>query len=321
MVTLLNKFGHTISNETIRRVVMMLENTVINEENVTPKEIMKESNLCTGTAWDNFDINLETLSGANTIHHTYGICYQNILPPDSSSSNQPVLMLKENKSHIAIGRKRKISAVTQNLYNTEEIQPYWKKPRMSQFPYIKTIVFGPESLHKYCDYDTLWMIAFNKNDKIPMWTGWNTSQTKEANLQKIGYMKHIQLPPTRADVMRETLIRSQTVAAECGQEDALVTYDLAIAKVAKQIQCESAPKFDNVFIMFGSFHIEENIFSLLGKFIEGSGGPFILAEANVVATGSIIRFLKGRPYNRCRRSHATFYSNTWKTPRSFYKKL
>ena len=107
-------------------------------------------------------------------------------------------MFKENKSHIAIGRKRKISAVTQNLYNTEEIQPYWKKPRISQFPYIKAIVFGPESLHKYCDYDTLWMIAFNKKDKIPMWTGWNTSETKEANLQKIGYMKHIQLPPTRA---------------------------------------------------------------------------------------------------------------------------
>ena len=35
MVTLLNKFGHAISNETTQRVVMLLENTVINEENVT----------------------------------------------------------------------------------------------------------------------------------------------------------------------------------------------------------------------------------------------------------------------------------------------
>ena len=301
MVSLLNRFGHTISNETVRRIDMMLENTVMSEENITPKEIKKQANLCTGTAWDNFDVNLETLSGANTIHHTYGICYQNVLPDDSSHSNQSVLELKESTSHI--GRKRKISVVTQNLYNTEEVQPYWKKPKMSQFPYVKTIVFGPESLHKYCDYDTLWMIAFNKNDKIPMWTGWNTSKVKEENLQRVGYMKHIQLPPTRADVIRETLVRSQTVAAECGQEDALVTYDLAIAKIAKQIQCESTPQFDNVFIMFGSFHIEQNIFSLLGKFIEGSGGPFILAEGNVVAMGSMNRFLKGKMYNRCRRSH------------------
>ena len=37
---------------------------------------------------------------------------------------------------------------------------------------------------------------------------------------------------------------------------ASVTYDLAIAKIEKRIQCEEKLQFDNVFIMFGSFHIE-----------------------------------------------------------------
>ena len=78
LIDILNRFGHTISNETIRKVDMMLESTVEMKEELTPTVIEKEPNLCTGTAWDNFDINVETMSGADTIHHTYGICYQNI---------------------------------------------------------------------------------------------------------------------------------------------------------------------------------------------------------------------------------------------------
>ena len=31
-----------------------------------------------GMSWDNFDINIETRNGLGTIHHTYGIVYQNI---------------------------------------------------------------------------------------------------------------------------------------------------------------------------------------------------------------------------------------------------
>ena len=36
----------------------------------------------------------------------------------------------------------------------------------------------------------------------------------------------------------------------------IITYDLAIAKVAKQIQCEEYPTFDSIFVMFGTFHVE-----------------------------------------------------------------
>ena len=77
-VTLLNRFGHCASDETIRRIDMALEETVHKGDNdFVPKGIRKTPGLCTGTAWDNFGLNIETLSGIGTIHHTYGICYQN----------------------------------------------------------------------------------------------------------------------------------------------------------------------------------------------------------------------------------------------------
>ena len=55
--------------------------------------------------------------------------------------------------------------------------------------------------------------------------------------------------------------------------------------------------------MFGSFHIELSFASSLGKFIEGSGGPYILSECDIVAMGSMNKFLKGDMYNRCRRGN------------------
>ena len=75
-VTLLNKFGHCASNETIRRLDMGLEESILKtNNNYVPDGILKTQGLCTGIAWDNFDINTETLSGLGTIHHTYGIAY------------------------------------------------------------------------------------------------------------------------------------------------------------------------------------------------------------------------------------------------------
>ena len=69
-------------------------------------------------------------------------------------------------------------------------------------------------------------------------------------------MKPIQLPPTRTDVVKETMKRSIDIANTIKQRQAFVTYDLAIAKIAKRIQSEESPVYDNLFIMFGSFHIE-----------------------------------------------------------------
>jgi len=90
---------------------------------------------------------------------------------------------------------------------------------------------------------------------IPMWVGWNSLITDDPLPQQIiGYMKNICLPPTRLDVVAETMRISQKVAEECQQPYAIVTYDLAVAKLALKIQDEDAPQYDNVFICFGAFH-------------------------------------------------------------------
>jgi len=82
-----------------------------------------------------------------------------------------------------------------------------------------------------------------------------------------------------------------------------VTYDLAVEKPALQIQSLEAPRFDNVFVCFGAFHIELAYFSSLGYIIEEPGGPQTLADTDVLASGSMNRLLSGKHFNRCKRLH------------------
>ena len=59
----------------------------------------------------------------------------------------------------------------------------------------------------------------------------------------------MQLPFTRIDVVKETIHWSQSVAKESGQYDALVTYNLAIAKGTRRIESKTErPTFDNLSI-------------------------------------------------------------------------
>ena len=116
--------------------------------------------------------------------------------------------------------------------------------------------------------------------------------------QNVLYMENISLPPTRLDVVVETMKISQQVASECDEEYIVVHYDLAIAKPTLQIQATESPRFDNLFIAFGPFHICLAYFGALGHFIENSGGPEILTESDVLASGSLNGFLSGKHYNR-----------------------
>ena len=51
---------------------------------------------------------------------------------------------------------------------------------------------------------------------------WTTSKarkhTKTPPQQLFCYMKHMQLPPAKADVFKETTKSSQVIAEECGQK-------------------------------------------------------------------------------------------------------
>ena len=63
------------------------------------------------------------------------------------------------------------------------------------------------------------------------------------------------------------------IANTVKQRQAFVTYNLAIAKIAKKMQSEESPVYDNLFIIFGTFHIELPFFHRLQNLLKVQVDP------------------------------------------------
>ena len=178
------------------------------------------------------------------------------------------------------------------------LEPYRKKPKIFVFQYEVRDMPRPPHMTTIEYRDIFWMMNVSLNEKTPIWTGWNSLVTEDhLPMHQISCMENITLTPTRLDVVVETLKHSQRMTNECGQQYVVVTYDLAIAKPAIQIQQTESPLYDNVFICFGAFHIVMAYFGGLGYILDGSGGQEILTETEVLAASSLNGFLKGKHYN------------------------
>ena len=68
-------------------------------------------------------------------------------------------------------------------------------------------------------------------------------------------------------------------------------------------QIGETPTFDNIFVTLGSFHTKMAFFSVIGKNISEFGGPYLLAESDIIENGSVISFLLAKSYNRSKCIH------------------
>ena len=80
VLEILNRFGLSISYHIVEEIETSLANDISTKQFSTPDGLLRQSGLATALAWDNYDVNTETLSGGGTVHDTVGIRYQNIVP-------------------------------------------------------------------------------------------------------------------------------------------------------------------------------------------------------------------------------------------------
>ena len=90
---------------------------------------------------------------------------------------------------------------------------------------------------------------------------------------------------------------------ESGKRETTLTYNLAIAKMAIEIQIEEAPTLHKIFVTPGSFHIAMVFFRVIGKYISESGGPHLQTESSIIENGSLTSFLLGKSYKKSKRIH------------------
>lgn len=186
-----------------------------------------------------------------------------------------------------------------------DIIPYAKRLRMSgSFTSIAQDESSlPENWQFLQTIDLLHLVSHVfQVPNSPMWTGFNCRLLEDNSLkQKVSYLTPINSSPTNIAVVVNTMEQAQTIGKECNQSYVQVTYDLA--KIALKIQAVEKPRFDNLFIHVGSFHLMMAFFKSLGTFINESGLSHMMIESNIIASGSVNGIIEEKHFNRCKRLH------------------
>ena len=163
------------------------------------------------------------------------------------------------------------------------------------FSYEIVEISVPHSATEARKKDFDWLVSHAvKDEDVPMWVQYNSEiffKNWCSSKQNVLYMQNYRKPITSIDVIQDTMITAQKCAIVYEKKIAVVLYDLAAAKPTMQIQTTERPRFDDVFIMPGAFHIQCTFFKAIGKIIAESGGPDLLIDSKILAVGSLDGFI------------------------------
>lgn len=193
--------------------------------------IAGNSELNTALAFDNYDRFIETVGGKDTLHDTVGIVYQS----KSDLIEEPIV----NENHSNSGSKRRRKYISPVDYT---IVPYSNQKPVGFLLSCKPEPDIPRTLQLAANLNNIWMISRALRTSGKRWFEWHTDKYIDPNpVQKIGYLPPINHSPTSDAAVKETLEMALKIAQECQQKNIMVTYDLAIAIKAFQIQAQMKP--------------------------------------------------------------------------------
>ena len=232
---------------------------------------------------------------------------ENISPNKRRKSIEEQEMSEVSSGNITPGekneeRKRRRRAFEEISF--DEIL-YPKKPKMTSELQLSVDDLQYVDSGKNTEIDTIWMVSHALGlPNVPMWVGFNSRiNDHDSPQQIISYLTPINASPTNTSIVLQTMEQSKKIAEDLQQPSIQVTYDLAIAKVALQIQASEKPTFDNLFIHLGPFHIMMAYFKAIGKVISDCGLTNVMVESTLLANGSVNGFIDGKHFNRCKRLH------------------
>ena len=319
----MNKLGHYVSYDTLEGIETEMIFEANKEGALTPHGMTRNPVLGTGLTWNCSNIFVAAMTGTYTLHDTVGIAYQARLKDDIDVTNESTTENIVTEQLVDFKRNLDVtpdsSQVTKKINGRRayestglNIEPYCKRPKLQTSDLLpkadkrrKEHENQEKGKAENWKKDVMWMIEFATNKNVvPTWIGWNAVVTPTPeHFHQVWYLPQISLSSNQHSVVAKTMNRSLMLAMEGSKTSIAVTYDLIIAKVPMQIQSQEPPKYDQLFVNLGAFHIELAFFEALKKIVRESGGPYVLQEAGVLAKASIRSFLEGTNYKRCKSFH------------------
>lgn len=154
ILRILNRLGNSLSYDEVKALETEIAYSVEENNQDTPCDMDLNPNLGTGLAWDNYDVNMDTTDGKNTLHATVGICYQNVnaLPPD-----QPVTTTHSGRSRRQFNGKDR------------EIAPYYKQLKKATFDLSPVV--SSSSVPGLQVLDFSWLLQSEVAKPLPLFPG------------------------------------------------------------------------------------------------------------------------------------------------------
>ena len=305
VVKLLNRFGHSISYDE----VVKLEKSLVQETLLGRGEsnLAIPTNISAGTfvqaAADNLDFNEQTLDGKNTTHATTLVLYQ-----------------RAQNGNFGAQVKTKGETYQMPLSNTKvslEVLNFSKQCRKLNVPdCLMREENTDETISSSKTYakclDMAWIFArlcpskafevsIGKMDKqtCPAWSAFNALITPTtAPLTSIGYCPIIPSSPTEYSTVYTVMKTVQNMMKDLQQKHTVLTFDEAIYCKAKEIQWRSNDEFKDTVIRLGGFHTALTFIAVIGKRYEESGIEDLLVESGVYGSGSVMKIMTGKAYNK-----------------------
>ncbi len=258
-----------------------------------------ENKVTTTFWWDNFDRNIETASGAGSIHNTPGIVFQ--------EESEGVASRNEA---ISIPRSKRRSLLLEDAppvaYST--VHPKTEPPTFAG----KTAVYVKEDSEAHCSsLLILWksLRHMSATDQVnPRFAGWIILLSKKTDSKetKLTYMPPIQKPITEYAAFFEMFFKSRELAKQANMSYTHITLDVGAAIKAYHVIWNNPTLWSDIIIHLGDFHAMMTYFGVIGTFVEGSGFEDVLFQAGLCSSGSITGFLSGKHYNRNWLLHEAF---------------
>ena len=127
LIGMLNRYGHCVKCTTTEELETELTFTITSASKISPPDLVLDSSLMVGIAYDNFHQFVETLSGKTTLHDAVSTVYQSVSEETSRVKATALENRPSASGDSTSGRKRRKTFESFGV----DIEPDHKKPKIS----------------------------------------------------------------------------------------------------------------------------------------------------------------------------------------------
>lgn len=316
----LNEMGHCCSYTQLLRVNTGIALSELNAAQdlgvIIPPNILPASLGFIQAAADNDDFQEDTRDGKNTTHGTTMVLFQR-QGIQNGSFARPMLKTRKRSLH-SVDYKELVELKKIQTSKQKASPPSFQYSRAArEFSDISNLLKFSSGLANAALLDLEWVMArlmptklYELNirtlsQKCPSWSSYNARKhpTVASNLSVVGYCPMLNHPSTDPSTIYTVLVYLKTIMEKLGQPHSVITFDLALYKIAKDIQWSRPSEFENTVVRMGGFHIMKNYLAALGTMLDTSGLRQLLIEAGLYSNVTINQIFAGKHYNRAIRTH------------------